>query len=928
MRTSEVLRAVAFGPDGSLYIADASNECIRRIAPDGTITTVAGNGFGGFSGDGGPATEAMLQLSYDNGIESGIVDGLAIGSDGSIYIADAGNDRIRRVGPDGIITTIAGGGKALNGDGGLAVDATLFNPEGVAIGLDGSIYIADTYDHRVRRIGPDGIITTVAGDGRNCCTQLINIPAVQASLDEPQGIAIGPDGSLYIADSENGVLRVGLDGIIKTVEQTELQHPVAVAVGADGTLYIGTEYAGDPYYNRVWRIGLDGSSYVVAGTGVAGLGGDGGPAVKASLDAPVGVAVGSSGSVYIADSGNGRVRRIGVSLPGFSLTDFAIPSEDGSQLYQFDASGRHLKTLDALTSAVIYSFGYDSAGRLTSVTDGDGNVTKIERNANGLATAIVSPYGQRTSLTIAADGYLGSVIDPAGESTSMTYYQGGLLKSFTDARGNTATMTYDNQGRLTEDHDALYGYTTLARTELGGGSYKVITMDAENGTRQYEVDLSLGGETRTFTDGRGFKTVTGFSKSNGTETVKDPDGTVTTSILGPDPRFGMLAPVVTSEVVTMPSGLKSTTTDTRMATFQVPDDNTSPLDTLTDTVVDNGNTSTTAYNASARTLTSTSAEGRTTVSTVDDKGRVVLVQVPGVLDTSFSYDGNGRLNQVVQGDRTVTYAYDTNGNLASITDPLSQTTRFTYDLADRLQTETEPDNSVITFSYDQDGNMTGLTPPGESQSTFGYDNDNHLTSVTPPDVGTGNDTTTYTYNKANQVIGESFPDGTEIAYAYCECGRLTGITTPWGTYTYTYSSTTGVLSELDSPGGFSLSFGYDGALLTSTTQSGPVSGSVGWTYNSNLQVASESIDGGNTVTYGYDKDGLLTQAGDLTLTRDAGNGSITGSILGSVTDSVDYNQYGELASYQAAANGNDALQDTYTRDKLGASRRESRPLTA
>jgi RHS repeat-associated protein len=604
-------------------------------------------------------------------------------------------------------------------------------------------------------------------------------------------------------------------------------------------------------------------------------------------------------------------------MPGITSDEIVIPSADGSQSYVFSPSGRQLKTLDALTGATIYSLSYDSAGRLSSVTDADGNVTTIERDLSGNPTAIVSPYGQRMTLAIGPDGYLASVTNPAGGSTKMDYYSGGLLKDFTDGRGNTSSMIYDAEGRLIHDQDAQNGHTDLARTESGGGSYKVTTTNAEGGTRQYLVELLPDGtKRRTFIDGRGFKTVT-LIGTDGSETTTAPHGSITKTVLGPDPRYGMLAPVVTSQVVTMPSGLKSTTTDTRTATFQTSNDKTSPLVTLTDTVVDNGNSSTTVYNAAARTITSTSAEGRTTVSTLDAKGRVVLVQVPGVLDTSFSYDGHGQLKQVVQGGRTVTYDYDANRNLASITDPLSHATSFTYDLADRLKTETEPDGSMINFSYDASGNMTGLTPPGESESTFSYDADNRLKSVTAPDVGTGNDTTTYMYNKANQVIAESFPDGSEIAYTYCECGRLQTITAPWGTYTYTYSATTGSLSELDSPGGFSLNLGYDGALLTSTTETGPVAGSVSWTYNPNLQVASESVDGGNTVTYGYDKDGLLTQAGDLTLTRDPGNGSINGSTLGSITDSVGYNQYGELGSYQADVNGSSAIQDTYTRDNLG-----------
>ena len=166
------------------------NNRIRRVGPDGIITTVAGNGNAGYGGDGGPASSASLNCQY----------GVAVGPDGSIYIADSSNNRIRRVGPDGIITTVAGNGNAgYSGDGGPATSASLTDPDGVAVGPDGSIYIADSGNNRIRRVGPDGIITTVAGNG-NSGYSGDGGPATSASLATPDGVAVGPDGSIYIAD--------------------------------------------------------------------------------------------------------------------------------------------------------------------------------------------------------------------------------------------------------------------------------------------------------------------------------------------------------------------------------------------------------------------------------------------------------------------------------------------------------------------------------------------------------------------------------------------------------------------------------------------------------------------------------------------------------------------------------------------------------
>ena len=199
--------AVATGLDGSLYIGDGTLR-IRRVGSEGIITTVAGNGHPNCSsgditmcGDGGPAIDA----GFTN------IRSLAAGPDGSLFIGDI--NRVRRIRPDGIITNVAGGSAAgYSGDGGSATQALLYGPEGLAVGLDGSLYIADTGNQRIRRIGPDGIITTVAGNGTDCSTHGACGDGGQATLANlyyPEGLAVRPDGSLYIADSENGRLRPG-----------------------------------------------------------------------------------------------------------------------------------------------------------------------------------------------------------------------------------------------------------------------------------------------------------------------------------------------------------------------------------------------------------------------------------------------------------------------------------------------------------------------------------------------------------------------------------------------------------------------------------------------------------------------------------------------------------------------------------------------
>ncbi|MGH8576907.1 MAG: RHS repeat-associated core domain-containing protein, partial [Gammaproteobacteria bacterium] len=193
-------RAIAVGADGTLYIADTESHRIRRVAPDGVITTVAGTGQRGYDGDGGPAAKAKLYYPY----------GIALGPDGGLYIADTYNQRIRRVGADGVITTVTGTGQGgYGGDGGPAAQAKLYYPYGIAVGADASLYIADFSNYRIRRVGgADGIITTVAGTGGDEEGYSGDGgPAAQATLSYPFGIAVGPDGNLYIADTSNHRIR-------------------------------------------------------------------------------------------------------------------------------------------------------------------------------------------------------------------------------------------------------------------------------------------------------------------------------------------------------------------------------------------------------------------------------------------------------------------------------------------------------------------------------------------------------------------------------------------------------------------------------------------------------------------------------------------------------------------------------------------------
>lgn len=907
--------SIASAPDGSLYLSDNGNNRVRRIAPDGTLGTVAGTGAGSFGGDGGPAASALLNKP----------GGIAAGPDGSLYIADTFNHRIRKVSPAGAIGTVAGNGTpTFAGDGGAATSASLFYPAAVAVAQDGSLYIADAYNHRIRRVGTGGTIGTVAGNGSTAFGG-DGGAATSASLYQPSGVAFGADGSLYIADyGHHRIRKVSPAGLISTVAGTgtpgysgdggaatsaQLNAPVGLAVAANGSVLIA-----DSGNNRIRRVGTDGLISTVAGNGQTGPGGDGGAASSARVSAPWGVVEGADGNVYAAEYGGQRIRRIRPAMPGFSAGRFSIPSGDGGVVYQFDASGRHQRTVSTLTGATLLSFGYDSQGRLLTLTDGDGDTTTLERDAQGQPAAIAGPYGQRTTLSLDANGYLATATNPAGETRRMAYTGSGLLTRFEDPKGQASILSYDAQGRLTQDENADGGRQTLARTDTANG-YTATRATRLGRTATHQVEnLADGSErhTRTGPDGTATQTLT---KLDGTRSVTAPDGTVTSQTPGPDPRFGLQAPLAQSLTVAS-GGLTASYAQARSAVLNTANDPLS-LKTLTDTLTVNGRTSTTVYDTASKTATRTSAASRTRAVTFDAQGRPVKSTVPGLLDITYGYDSHGRLGSATQGSRTTTYAYDSQGRLASATDPLGRISQTQYDAANRPTVQTFPDGRQARAQYDANGNLQSLTPPGRPAHGFAHTATDLTARYTPPDVGAGTNKTDYAYDLDQALTQTSRPDGQSIQLAYDSAGRLQTLTTPEGGSTYGYSATTGKLASLAAPGGTGLAYTYSGALLTQTQWTGPVAGRVGHGYDNDFRISSLSVNGANPVAYQYDADSLLTTAGAMSLNRSAQNGLLTGTTLGSLADTRTYDGYGAVTAYTAQYNTAPFYTYGLTYDSLG-----------
>ena len=314
------LGGVKVDGQGNLFIVDTGNNRVRKVDSSGIITTIAGNGTAGFSGDGGPATSASLNDPLF----------ISLDSAGDIFITDGKNFRVRKVDTRGVITTIAGNGtRGFSGDGGAAVDAEFSFLAGVAVDGQGNIFISDAGNARVRKVDIHGIISTFAGTG------IFNWsgdggPAINAGLNDPAGLSVDVAGNVFIADCTNQrIRRVDTNGIINTVAgngaiavngvvnfigdggpatSASLNGPNDVAIDPRGGFYIA-----DSFNFRVRTVAANAIISTAAGTGRINFSGDGGAAANAMLDQPRGVAVDSAGNIFIADSKNDRVRRVNTS---------------------------------------------------------------------------------------------------------------------------------------------------------------------------------------------------------------------------------------------------------------------------------------------------------------------------------------------------------------------------------------------------------------------------------------------------------------------------------------------------------------------------------------------------------------------------------------------------------------------------------------
>ncbi|HYW48717.1 MAG TPA: hypothetical protein VE959_37985 [Bryobacteraceae bacterium] len=430
--------AVAIDTSGNVYIADTGDNLIRIVTPDGLINAFAGDSYPSFLGDAGLATDAELYKPSD----------VAVDSSGNVYIADTANQRIRKVTTDGLINTIAGTGAAgYSGDTGPATSAILLAPASVTVDSSGNVYFADTGNTRIRKIDTSANISTVVGTGVPGFTG-DGGPAINAKMSLPTGVAVDSSGNLYIADSQNLRIRKVASGTISTLAgngvssfsgdngpatQAQMNSPEGVAVDSSGNIYIA-----DTNNHEVRRVTRDGTIARFAGNGTAGFGGDGGAAASAQLNAPEGLAIDSAGNLYIADTQNARVRMV---TAGGAISTVA---GNGTPGFGGDGGAATGAMLSTVTGVAV-----DAAGNLYIA---DLNNYRVRKVSGG------------TIATVAGNGSQGYAGDGgAATSASLNLPRGVAV----DAAGN---LYIADSGNAVVRKVANGAITTIAGTGLPGFS--------------------------------------------------------------------------------------------------------------------------------------------------------------------------------------------------------------------------------------------------------------------------------------------------------------------------------------------------------------------------------------------------------------------------------------------------------------------------
>ena len=786
------LQGLTVGPQGQFVVSLGGQQLIREIDPEGFVRTLAGTaGAAGFAGDGGPAIDALLNDPTN----------VAFGPNQDLYFIDRGNDRIRRIDNEGIITTVVGGGVQTPADGVSGLEASLSGLQALEIGPDGGVYFSVTG-------GAPGIWAMLA-DGR-----LQNVLADTAALS----IGFDPRGSLYVADQFSRLTEIVPGARIDYFFQDgapgrkgfSFFRPTSLAFREDASLLVAdpglclwqvpppSTLAPRPLNGQPRQtvfvplqpqvIAGDRLSFNICNTDTAStLEPNSTNALNTRFGGAIAdIAVAPDGSVLLADAALGRVRRLsGAVLP--SSDDILIADENQPWVYRFDRRGRHLDTLHQLTGEAVWSFQYTSDGKLAGLTDGYGRQAMVQRDAAGEPAALIAPDGQRTTLELDDNGYLSAITNAAGDAARAVYDELGLMTRWTTPRGDATDYQFDPAGLLSS-FTASDGYGLSFATTFSDDAFTVTTTAASGASSTTEVALdNQRNRVLTNTNRDGMEVRITEDRDNSVE-IRYGSGRIERSAIDTQERLGSQVPVNEVLMQQQPGGPSFMVTTQR--SFSEDPNNPIQLTSLTQTRSIGDRTTTINYDVTERALTLSSPLGQARTTTIDGQGKVVRQSYDENLDPLlFSYDSDGRLVERSVGTQRLTYAYDGLGRVTSQTDAAGRQQSFTFDAADRVTSLTSPGGRLYQFAYDANGNVTGVTMPNGQTHQMAYSSSDRPVSYQPP----GASPVMQSYNVDRQRTQVTGAAGAVQSFTLSPGGRAQQVTYPEATVDFTYRNATTLL---------------------------------------------------------------------------------------------------------------------------------------
>jgi RHS repeat-associated protein len=917
-------RRLALGPDGLLYVVTNHSDGSRLVTIDlrtGTIAHVFPEIS--FPRDLAFAPDGTLYVSRSSGYFYRVRDGmvtqiglgertsqaLAVGPDGSVYIGDHLGLVVWKYGTNGIFSRFAGGAACPDdgtyGDGKLATEACLSGALSLDVGSDGSIYIADAHHHLIRRVDPSGVISRVVGTSSKVGAEI----ALEGSspgatiINQPTGLKVAPDGTLYFIDSIARRLR-------RMSRGNSPGSSVSRVGSSDGQQIYSFDVNGKHLATQDSYTGATIYSFGYTSTGFLDH------VLAHASNRKLLIQRNAAGTAIGIQAPDGQVTALTIDSNN-DLTGITHPGGTGSYTFEYYPDRMLKKMWDPKGNAeggLPYEFAYDK-GRLIS-----------DKDPRPLAVA------QTLTQTSSSSGWTVTHKTPK-------QYTKVMKTEITDV-ARTLTVTHRDQ-------------TTAVETSTinGTGVFLAPASAPVSSRRSYDTQVVQSDGSKVYT--RNFSPASSASSAHVAGAIAYPSS-------------GSNKATFSSErLIELPSGASwfeenTSTVSTNSAGIIT-------AETTRTASNGNGHPVQTTFDPTLRRFTTTTGAGRISYRILDTQGRTSQVQTTGFAPSNYEYDSLGRLFKTRRGsgvlERLSQFDYfaegsgDRAGYLQTLTEKLvtsgtaARVVSFDRDAIGRVLKETIG-TFETTKSWDANGNLATVTPPSKPLHFLAWDAINLQKSYNPPPAGVSTPSTSYTSNVPERSpLLETRPGGATLRWAYDTAGRQDTLTVPNGLLDYDYYPTTpppggaaGALSWLKGPYDVNLGFEYDGPLVTNVKWSDRVTGkpigNIAWTYNGEFLPATESITGASvtfgTVNFGYDYDKLLTCASlaacpapgiqpgaeALSIVRDAQKGGVVNTVgLGNVTESFTYNTFGEVSSqvvkygtstlmsivYDSAAKPRDAL---------------------